>query len=730
MIHVFRSTGLRMSCLVAAMAATLLSVTTRSWADDSGGGENAEDPPLLMPIADVKTLPDAALAGHRDMRIRGVVTWRDDRSITVQDGTGGIWLTEEFARRDGILGPGEPPLSPTVEAGMEVEVVGVPTRENLFSTMLMPRSLRVLGRQPLPACRPVTHDELFSGVTDHLRVEVRGIGRGFRAVENGQWWMLFVDGRPGDIGVLVPRDAFPTDPTEIVDAEILVRGVSGACYNYRSEFLSPRIHVNGRDDIVVERPTVLPPFDSPHVPLTELAGYRFAGQGGHRRRLEGVATFVKPGECFYIQEGGVGVRVETRATAPLRVGDRVEVAGFVTMDRHVAGIKEAVVNPLAADAPPAALVTTIDAIRERQGRDDGLLVTVPGRLLDVHAIDGGCLLALADGGSTFEAMLHGASADELLSLRPGSDLVGTGIVLAELRYDYRVRPSIARIDLLLRSAADVVVVRPPPWWTPARLAQVLAALAFVFLAVVGWGLTLRRQVAVQSASLAREMRKRRDASVEFDATLRERNRLAANLHDTLLQTLGGIGYQLEACEATAVDGDSTTRRHIDAAHRMVDHALGQLHESVWMLRSLPLRNESFPVALRALVARTTENCGVRISIDIQGRLDDVSDVVAGNLLLVIQEALTNAIRHGRPASAMISLQADDAAGTINATVTDDGRGFVPGTQRGMEQGHFGMVGMRERIERLGGSLSIESSPGKGTTVQAVVSRTALDAEPA
>ena len=136
-------------------------------------------------------------------------------------------------------------------------------------------------------------------------------------------------------------------------------------------------------------------------------------------------------------------------------------------------------------------------------------------------------------------------------------------------------------------------------------------------------------------------------------------------------------------------------------------------------------------ACRSAIGRPIlENCGVRISIDIQGRLDDVSDVVAGNLLLVIQEALTNAIRHGRPASAMISLQADDAAGTINATVTDDGRGFVPGTQRGMEQGHFGMVGMRERIERLGGSLSIESSPGKGTTVRAVVSRTALDAEPA
>jgi signal transduction histidine kinase len=730
MIPVFRSTGLRMSCLFAAIAATLLSVTTRSWADDAGGGENAADPPLLMPIADVKTLPDAALAGHRDVRIRGVVTWHDDRSITVQDGTGGIWLTEEFARRDGILAPGEPPLAPTAEAGMEVEVVGVPTRNNLFSVMLMPRALRVLGRQPLPPCRSATYDELFSGGTDHQRVEIRGIVQGFRAVENAAWWMLFLDGRPGEIGVLAPRDAFPTDPSEIVDAEIIVRGVSGACYNYRSEFLSPRIHVNGRDDIVVERPSMLQPFDATKVSLTELAGHRLTGQGGHRVRIEGVATFVKPGECFYLQEGDVGVRVETRSAAPLRAGDRIEVAGFVTMDRRVAGIKEAVIRPLADDAPPQPMATTIDTIRDRQGRDDGLLVTVPARLLDVQATDGGCLLSLADGGSTFEAALDAPDARDLTRLLPGSDLSLTGIVKADLRYDYRVRPSVARTDLLLRSAHDVAVVRPPSWWTPRRLLQAMSILTAVLIGAIIWAFTLRRQVAVRSAALAREMRRHRDAAVEFDATLRERNRLAANLHDTLLQTLGGIGYQLEACETTVLAEAPATKRHVDAAHRMVEHALAQLHDSVWALRSLPLRNESFPEAVRALVARTAENCAVRIGIDIRGRLDDVPDVVAGNLLLVIQEALTNAIRHGRPAAAMISVQANEADGTITATVTDDGRGFVPGTQLGMDQGHFGMLGMQERVERLGGTLSVDSRPGTGTTIRAVVSRKPLDTEPA
>lgn len=711
-----------------AWLAGCITVMALAWGTIDAGEPAAAESPPLVPIATLKHLSDAGLAARSDVRIRGVVTWHDDESIVVQDDTGGIWLTETFARRDQILENCEPPLAPTALPGMDVEVVGVPTRDALFSTMLMPRSLHELGRRPLPPCPTVTYSELFSGATDHLRIETHGIVQGFRLAEDGRWWMLFVDGQPGEFGVLVPRDSFPNDPAEIVDAEVRVRGVSGACYNYRGEFLSPRIHLNGRDDIVVERAPPVAAFAAPKLSLSELAAYRSAGQGRHRRRVEGVTTFVKPGECFYIQENGSGVRVETRSTAPLRPGDRVEVAGFVAMDRRVAGLKEAIVNPLAAEEPPRPIETTIDAIRKSQAVDDGLLVTVPGRLLDAHATDGGCQLVLVDGDSQFEALLEAADAAALLRLKPGSDVALTGVVRADLFYDYRVRPSVRRVGILLRSADDVVVVRPPSWWTPRRLLQSMAALAAVLLAALGWVVMLRRQVTAQSASLAREMRKRRDAAVEFDATLRERNRLAANLHDTLLQTLGGIGYQLEACEASGGDGETETKRHVDVAHRMIDHAIGQLKESVWALRSLPLEKRTFPNALAALVARMMDGCDVRISATTEGRLDDIPDFVAGNLLLVIQEAVTNAIRHGQPASVSIFVQAKESAGTIDVTVADDGRGFVPGTQQGLDEGHFGIMGMRERVERLGGGLTIDSGPGRGTTLRAQVSRQAFDAE--
>lgn len=686
----------------------------------------AGDPDEPAPIVKIKALTEAEANEGRVVHVRGVVTWHDDENLAVQDDTGGIWLTQEFARREGVMPANAPSFTAGLEPGAIVEVTGVTTHAALFSVMLMPRTLTVVGRGPLPPAVPASHAALFSGGSDHLRVEVRGIVQGYRDVAGSPWCLLFVDAEPGEVGVLAPQSAFDPDPSALIDAEVVFRGVSGACYNLRGEFVSPRIHVNGREDLEIITPAPSAPFAAPRIAIDTLAGYQAAAGGSHRKRIEGVVTFVKPGECFYIQEGTTGVRIETRSAAPVHVGDRVEVAGFPTMARRIAGLKEAVVNPLSADTPPAPVALTFEEISARESAADGLLVTVPARLLEAQSVADGVQLALTAGTSGFTATLHGPQAADLLALPSGSELALTGVVQADLRYDYRVRPSIDRVGLLLRSVGDVVVVRPAPLWTPRRLLQAMAGLTAVLGASLVWVLLLRRQVHQQSARLAAEMRKRRDAAVEFEATLRERNRLAANLHDTLLQTLGGIGYQLEACEESGMHGAGETGKHFEVAQRMVDHAMGQLHDSVWTLRSLPLRNQTFPDALRALAGRIAEGHNVAIDVNMAGPLADTPEFVAGNLLLIIQEGVHNAIRHGRPRAINIEVRTDEPTSRIEVSVRDDGAGFVPGTEQGVTQGHFGIEGMRERAERLDGQLSIESTPGEGTVLHASVSRHAYD----
>jgi signal transduction histidine kinase len=548
--------------------------------------------------------------------------------------------------------------------------------------------------------------------------------QGFRETDSA--WLLFIDAEPGEVGALFPKPAFSPDPSALVDAKVRIQGVCGACYNRRGDFLSPRIHMNSADDLVVERSALAQPFEAPKVPLGGLAGYRTTPQGAHRMRVEGVVTYVQPGRCFYIQEGASGVRIETRATDPVHVGDRVEVAGFLSMNRRIAGLKEAVVRPIRTDAAPTPVAVNLSDLGLQEAAADGLLVTVQARLLEAQRIADGCQLVLAAGKTGFVAKLSGEGVSRLLALQGGSELSLTGIVDMDLTYDYRVRPNVERIGLLLRSPADVQVVRGPSWWTPRRLLQALAGLATVLLAAFTWVVLLRRQVITQSAELAKEMRTRRDAAVEFDATLRERNRLAANLHDTLLQTLGGIGYQLEACEVSGRVDAAETKKHFDMAQRMVDHAMSQLHDSVWTLRSLPLRSRTFPEALRALADRIGQEYNAQIDVEMHGPLDELPEFVAGNLLLVLQEAVSNALRHGHAVHVAITVATEAPDSRIELTVRDDGRGFVPGTQQGVEQGHFGIEGMRERVERLGGGLEIESTPGGGTTVRANVSRRVYD----
>jgi len=223
----------------------------------------------------------------------------------------------------------------------------------------------------------------------------------------------------------------------------------------------------------------------------------------------------------------------------------------------------------------------------------------------------------------------------------------------------------------------------------------------------------------KTEQLAVEMHARRDAAVEFQATLRERNRLAANLHDTLLQTLGGIGFQIGAAEAEAALPDRAGKpiTQLAVTRRILDHAVQELRSSVWALRSPTLQGKNLPEALRLVVDREGAGQTAHIALRADGDFSHVSDFVAGNLVLAAQEALRNALKHGAPRTITLEARTVETPRSISLVVTDDGAGFTPGTELGANQGHFGLVGMRERIERLDGTLRIVSAPGHGTTVR-------------
>ena len=686
-------------------------------------------------------------------RIRGRLTWMsprpaDGHHCVVQDDSSGIWVNVKVARERGVWRGDEEVLAGLVP-GMLVEVEGLVDRD-VFSPMMIPQSVAVVSEElSLPEATPAVMDRIFNGADNCQRIEIEGILQGFRKASRR--WILVMETDGHRWLVTVPDTMLQPDPAHLVDGSMRLRGVTAARFTTRGEFVSLMLLVGSAADIdVIEQPRASA-FASPKLPVARLARFQRDPPSGHRVRTEGVVTHAQPGEFFYLQDGAFGVRVETPSDELLQPGELVEVAGFIDRRRvqvgvsQAAGLVEAVVQRIGSGVPPQPASISPDeivavnakALRNgliaAPGDYDGCLVTFNGRLVEVRRGVMGGVLLISSGKSTVNAALHGSTFELLKTLEPGSDLQITGIVQVDLKPEQGSRPiwllpAVERIDLFVRSVADVRVLTRPSWWTPQRLVGALAATIGVLAGSLGWVWLLRRRVSKTVASLAAEMQSRHEAAVEFNATIRERNRLAANLHDTLLQTMSAIGMQLQSCELSGRDGGRPAANHLGLARRMVDHAVGELRESVWALRSFPLKGQSLPEAVRSLAAHLEEGYETRINVAMIGPETTVSDFVAGNLLLVIQEAVHNALQHAQPATIEVTLSFDPAADAIDVSVRDDGRGFAPGTQAGPLQGHFGMQGMRERVERLGGTLRVESGPGQGTTIHARVRALPYDQE--
>ena len=738
----------------------LLIVLALSWMAVCLGDERTQEA-IPVAIATVRSLPlpiqgaSRSSAADAAVTVQGIVTWLTRGEATldycvVQDETAGIWVNVNLARMRGAWRGNEEEWK-WLTPGMEVEVTGR-TDFSGYAPMIIPHAIRILRDglvRPLPQPREASVETLLAGADDSQRVVVEGILRGYR--DEGTRWVLVLAGKFGRFMAIIPKASMPSQPSDLVDGTLRIVGVAGSRFTTRGQFVSPSILISDHADLSVVDPPQSEPFDAPVVALEGIARFQPTAISSHRIRTEGVVTHAIPGQAIYLQRGAIGVRVETQSKESFVPGDVVEVSGFIDRSRvtadvsAAAAIVEAVVRRLRTTTPPTPLpvqpddIVTLNRDARRYGLlaepgdYDGCLIAFPARLVEMQrTAEGGALLLVA-GKSTLAAVLPRDMYEALAAIGVGSELAVRGIVQCDLHAPASVRPiwhhpSVERMTILPRTAADITVLAKPSWWSPQRLRVLLGSVATTLVGALVWVWLLRRQVAMTTHRLAAEMRSRRDANVEYQATIGERNRLAANLHDTLLQTLGGIGYQLDACEAGGLLKPDGPRLHFDVARRMVNHANGELQRSVWAMRSLPISEQSLSQSLRILAARLGEGHSAAITVENSAGLDDAPAVAAGQILLIVQEAITNALRHGRPKSIRVTVEAKADDDAIHVIVRDDGAGFEMGEQRGTESGHFGIHGMRERAERLGGSLRIESRPGEGTTVHAVVTRRAYDNE--
>jgi ligand-binding sensor domain-containing protein/signal transduction histidine kinase len=201
---------------------------------------------------------------------------------------------------------------------------------------------------------------------------------------------------------------------------------------------------------------------------------------------------------------------------------------------------------------------------------------------------------------------------------------------------------------------------------------------------------------------------------EFAAVLAERNRLAREIHDTLAQGFTGISVQLELVKRLLERAPQVAQTHLEQAQSLARASLAEARRSVWDLRSPALESHDLPAALKETAQRLTAGTPVQARVEVSGVYRRLSRAIEDHLLRIGQEALTNAIKHAQ--ASRVELQLAFEPQRLRFSVRDDGRGFDTAAVPSQADGHFGLLGMRERVAQLGGSLALNSRPNEGAEV--------------
>jgi signal transduction histidine kinase len=246
---------------------------------------------------------------------------------------------------------------------------------------------------------------------------------------------------------------------------------------------------------------------------------------------------------------------------------------------------------------------------------------------------------------------------------------------------------------------------------------VVAATAGILLAI--WINRIIDQSAERKELIDQLTATRRELAVaERQAgMLEERQRLAREIHDTLAQGFTSIVLLLQAAEAAWASGSSDARRHLEEARRTAGENLAEARQLVWALQPEPLGDASLGEALVRLTDRLAEEQHVQAATRITGTPRPLPTPTEVALLRITQEALANVRRHAHAGRVTVTLSYMDDVAVLD--VQDDGVGFDPratGQAARPEEGGFGLAAIRQRVDRLGGSLVLESAPGAGTTL--------------
>jgi signal transduction histidine kinase/ligand-binding sensor domain-containing protein len=206
---------------------------------------------------------------------------------------------------------------------------------------------------------------------------------------------------------------------------------------------------------------------------------------------------------------------------------------------------------------------------------------------------------------------------------------------------------------------------------------------------------------------------------QYAGMFAERTRVARELHDTLLQSMSGIGMQLAAIRTRLPEAPDGPRRDLDRLQDTITRSVEETRRVLWDLRDHRDRRAALGPALARFARRHFRSARTRCEVAVDGVPRPLPHALEDELFRIAQEALRNALAHAQATRVTVRLRYD--VDQVTLQVADDGRGLGPEATGAEARGHFGLVTLRERAARLGATLDVRSAPGRGTTIEVVTS---------
>ena len=655
-----------------------------------------------VPITDLATLaatidrPDSeGLVFAIDRAVIANPTTELSDTFAVFDGTGYLRVT------DTVFWP-ERPLLP----GDRLKLSGVIVKQDTgLYNYAIATNISVLAHGTAPAPTEANASAINTGkVLDRLvRTEGRVVDVFRDEIDPRFIYFVLADGHDFVYASLLADDSSGDCPHfKLLDAVIRATGL---CCRQKPRancrLIDISLSIQTPDAITVVTPPPDDPFSAPMLNGRIHEVQKIPGSGTFRRKVIGTVVAVWGRNMALVRTTDYAFSKIGFSTGPLpSYGDFIEAVGAPETDLYTLNLSRALwrrangtaTPPTQAESVPISrLFTDVRGNATIDPYYQGQVLKFAGKVRALPTLGNERLSLECDDHAL--PVDFSAAPDLLDDIEIGCEIEVTGTCVMETE-NWRPQlpfPQIKGLFLVVRRPEDVLILSRPSWWTPGKLLAVIVLLFITLLAV-----------------LLRNILQSRLARVRLD----ERTRLAVELHDTIAQNLTGASFEINAAERLVPTDAASSLGHLGRAARTLKSCRDELRNCIWDLRNRALEAPDMNAAIRCTLEPHVGDTSLAVRFNVPRSL--FSDDSAHALLRIIRELTLNAIRHGNARHVKIAGSVEND--TLLFSVRDDGSGFDPDNCPGLRDGHFGLQGVRERIKKFNGEMSIESHPGAGTRI--------------